>query len=174
MKFGRRRSDARTLVAQTVLMVEQSAFRFRSPDMFGSAGYHVRVFRPTVERPILIVGDLGNHPAASVTNRFDEVGAIVTESLFGIPGVAAEALREVGRWILYYPDGAFGPSMMEDFTETWFEQGRSPQHPVLRSNHLSRDEVEESVGGPVRAWRARQYHPDRLAARGITVRRITA
>ncbi|MDT0393143.1 MULTISPECIES: hypothetical protein [Streptomyces] len=167
-----RRTAEPTLVDEAVLVIDQHALPYRSPDWYGHANYHVRVFRPeNVRKPIVVMGDLSNDPVASITNKCPEVTAIVANLVLGRPGVHPGRLEDHARWVTYFPAGTFG----ESFTEVHgFDvvPGYEPQLVTNRYRHLRREDAEELVGGSLRTWQGRHYTVAKLQRRGVRVMRV--
>ncbi|MBM2620559.1 hypothetical protein JIG36_34165 [Actinoplanes sp. LDG1-06] len=163
------------MIAEAVLVVDEAALMRRSPDSFGKAAYHLRVFGPGAGLPVIILGDLGNHYAASVTNRFDEIAFIVLQWALKRRGHSHAELRSLARWVEYYCEGAHGGSLPESFAEIWFDPPSRPGgFPALRSQQLYHDDIEKMAGGRVASWRARDYTAEVLTRRGIGVIRAGA
>ncbi|MFK0068949.1 hypothetical protein [Streptomyces sp. NPDC091046] len=169
-----RRTSEPAPADEAVLVIDQHALPYRSPDWYGHANYHVRVFRPDgARKPVVVMGDLANAPVASITNKCPEVTAIVAHLLLGRPGVHPSRLDDHARWITYFPATGFN----ESFTEVHgFDvvPGYEPQLVTNRYRHLRREEAEELVGGPLRGWKQRHYTVARLQRRGVRVMRVHA
>jgi hypothetical protein len=169
--FGRK--GAGGTPSETLLIIEQHAFQYRSPDWFGDGAYYVRVFRPpSGDRPTVIIADTGNDPVASVTNRFDEIAVIASDRILGVPGVAAGDLTVLARWLDNWPAGTFGPSG-ETYNEVWFEGGKDATFPELRHRYLRHPEVEKLIGARVRPLQAKDCTRERLRRRGVREIRVT-
>ncbi len=172
MSLFRRKSEP-TLADEAVLVIDQYALPYRSPDWYGHADYHVRVFRPeNAQKPIVVMGDLANDPVASITNKCPEVTAIVADLVLGRPGVHPTRFEDHARWVTYFAatDG-FG----ESFTEVHgFDVVPGYRPPLVknRHRHLRREEAEDLVGGALRAWRRRDYTVAKLQRRGVRVMRV--
>jgi hypothetical protein len=172
-----RRKSEPTLADETVLVIDQDALPYRSPQWYGHANYHVRVFRPgNAPKPIVIMGDVDNDPIASITNHCPGVAAIVADLVLGRPGVHPARLEDHARWLTYYPAGyPTGGKLGEQFCEVHdFEvkPGYEPMLVTLKYNDLRRDEVEGLVGGALRTWQQRDYTVAKLERRGIRVMRV--
>ncbi|WP_399892069.1 hypothetical protein ACGH7X_32610 [Streptomyces sp. BBFR51] len=167
-----RRTSEPTPADEAVLVIDQHALPYRSPHWYGEANYHIRVFRPgNVRRPIVVMGDLANVPIASISNKCPEVTAIVADLVLGRPGVHPSRLDDLARWVTYFPATKFG----ESFTEVHsFDvvPDYEPQLVTNRHRHLRREDAEELVGGPLRAWQQRHYTVAKLQRRGVRVMRV--
>ena len=109
-RFRRKSADEVVPAIEAVLVIHQHALSYRSSDWYGEAGYHVRVFVPeNAPRPVIVIGDLDNHPVASITDRCTEVAVIVANLVLGRPGVHPARLDDHARWVTYFPaDGVLG------------------------------------------------------------------
>lgn len=173
-RFRRGSADGPTLADQAVLVIDQYALPYRSPQWYGHADYHVRVFRPgDAPKPVVVMGDLNNDPIASITNKCPEVTAIVADLVLGRPGVHPTRLEDHARWLTYYAADGLGEQFCEvhDFAVVL---GYEPPLVTLKYNDLRRDEVENLVGGAVAAWRRRDYTVAKLERRGVRVMRVHA
>lgn len=151
--------------AEVSLVVAQSALRWRSPEQFGRGTYYVRAYRSRTGRlPVIIIADSGNDPAASSSNRFDEIAVMAARVITG-DQTGPEALAGVATWIDCRP--AHGP-----FGETYYEMsfpsaGRGGHPPTSR--YLRHAEVEELVDGSVEPLTFEDCAPTRLRKRGVQV-----
>jgi hypothetical protein len=174
-RFRRRSADGPALADQAALVIDQYALPYRSPQWYGHANYHVRVFRPAdAPKPIVVMGDLDNNPVASITNKCPEVTAIVADLVLGRPGVHPTRLEDHARWLTYYAatDG-LGEQFCEvhDFTVVL---GYEPPLVTLKYTDLRRDEAESLVGGAIAMWQRRDYTVAKLERRGVRVMRVHA
>src|SRR5262245_4617529 len=115
-RFRRRSTDEPTLADDAVLVIDLRALpRWWPLFLSGRATYHVRVFRPeNVSKPVVVMGDLGNDPDASITNICPHVTTIVADQVLGQPGVHLTRLEDHARWLTYYPDDdVFGERFCE-------------------------------------------------------------
>lgn len=155
--------DGNTLTYETVLTGGPRVWRFIP--LAGS--YYVRVFRSsTFAKPVVLVADTGNDPAASVVNRVDEVCAILADALFQLPGVALAQLDAVARWVTVMPAGLHGPSFGETFNLVTFDNGRP------RNQYLRHSEVEDLVGDRVCQLTAADCTVEALTKRGVPTMRV--
>jgi hypothetical protein len=172
-RFRRKSADETMPDDEAVLVIDQYALPYRSPDWYGHANYHVQVFRPAnAPKPIVIMGDLDNNPVASITNKCPEVTAIVANLVLGRPGVHPSQLEDHARWLTYYPaDGNF----IEQFCEVHnFDEvpGYEPPLVTLKYKSLQRHEAEDLVGGTLGTWQRRDYTVAKLQRHGIRVMRV--
>jgi len=172
-RFRRRPTDQPAPVDEAVLVIDQHALPYRSPQWYGHANYHVRVFRPDGSpKPVVVMGDLDNVPIASITNKCPEVTAIVADLVLERPGVHPNRLGDHARWLTYY---AADGGMDEQFYEVHgFYQvpGYTPPLVTHESDPLWREEAENLVGGVLAAWRRRDYTVAKLGRRGVRVMRV--
>ncbi|MGY4770350.1 hypothetical protein ACXC9Q_25845 (plasmid) [Kribbella sp. CWNU-51] len=91
---GASQHDGPTLHSEVVL-------EWRMPDKFNESRFHIRVFRPAGELPVVVMGDMGDNHSQSITNAVEEVAAVVAEEL--LDGAAHDAFR----WVQLYPPGQF-------------------------------------------------------------------
>jgi len=172
-RFRRKSADEPTLEDEAVLVIDQYALPYRSPHWYGHANYHVRVFRPeNVPKPIVVMGDLDNHPIASITNKCPEVTVIIANLVLGRPGVHPTRLEDHARWLTYYPaDGTLGERFCEvhDFDVV---PGYEPPLVTLKYNDLRRDEAKDLVGGALGTWQRRDYTVAKLQRRGTRMMRV--
>jgi hypothetical protein len=73
---GDGQKDGPALDAEVVL-------EWRMPGMANESRFHVRVFRPSGRLPVVVIGDMSDNHAQSITNVVGEVAAVVTEYLLG-------------------------------------------------------------------------------------------
>lgn len=172
-RFRRGSAGKSSLVDEAVMVIDQHALPYRSPDWYGHANYHIRVFRPAgAPQPIVVMGDLSNNPIASVTNKCPEVMDIVANLVLGMPGLHPTQLEDHARWLTYYTaDGGIG----EQYTEVHsFEVvgAYSPPLVKLRYRTLWPGEANELVGASLRAWRRSDYTAKKLERRSVRVMRV--
>uniref|UniRef100_UPI003F4918A2 hypothetical protein n=1 Tax=Amycolatopsis sp. CA-096443 TaxID=3239919 RepID=UPI003F4918A2 len=145
-------ADGPTLAGEAVLQV-------RLPGKFNEGRYHVRVFQPPNQKPVVVIGQLADNQSGSITNQAEELAATVAETL--LDGAASDAVT----WVLAYPDGLFGGTGRGDieavrFTKPFAEpEWEFPDH----------DRLEALAGGPVKRWHASTYTVGHLAAAGVRV-----
>lgn len=153
-------------IAELLLVVAQDALRWRSPQWFGQGAYYVRAYRPeSGDLPVMIIADTGNDPAASSTNRFDEIAVLAAEAVTGIPQIRLEDLGKTATWIDCIPaHGSFG----ETYYEMSFGSTGSGRHSPT-SRYLRHAEVEELVKGSVESLTFEDCAPTRLRKRGVRV-----
>lgn len=172
-RFRRESPGMSTLVDEAVMVIDQHALPYRSPHWYGHADYHIRVFRPAgAPKPIVIMGDLGNDPIASITNKCPEVTDIVANLVLGMPGLHPTQLEDHARWLTYYTaDGNIG----ETYTEVHsFEVAGAYKPPIvnLRNRSLRPGEAAELVGASLPAWQRSDYTAKKLERRGVRVMRV--
>jgi hypothetical protein len=169
-RLRRKAADEVVPAMEAVLVIDQHVLSYRSSDWFGHANYHVRVFRPeNAPRPIVVIGDMDNHPFASITDRCAEVGVIVVNLLLGRPGVNPAGLDDHARWLTYFPaHGVPGERFCElhgfHFAPGYETLQVAPQHYDLR-----REDAERLVGGALGTWQRREYTVTNLERRGARV-----
>jgi hypothetical protein len=148
-RFRRRPAEEEaTPEVEAILVIDQHVLSYRSPDWYGHANYHVRVFRPEgFPRPVVLIGDLDNHPVASIVERCPEVMAIVANRVLG---------GQPARWLFYQPaDGALGERFGEAQNDRLYD--------------IRRDDAQGLAGGPLASWQRRDYTVTALEQRGIRV-----
>lgn len=173
-RLRRKPADQAVPVIETVLVIDQHALSYRTSDWYGHADYHVRVFLPAgAPRPIIVIGDMDNHPAASITERSAEIGVIIANLVLSRPGVDPARLDDHARWLTYFPaDG--GPG--ERFSELHgfhYLPGHETALVAPQFYPLRREEAEGMAGGALGAWHRRDYtvtNLQRNQARIIPVR----
>jgi hypothetical protein len=151
---GADQDDGPTLDTEAVL-------EWRMPGKANQCRFHIRVFRPAGELPVVVMGEMGDNHSQSITNAVEEVAAIVAELL--LDGAAHDTVR----WVQLYPPGqASGPHSEDGLiqTVTFDEPYRSPSWA-----YCTREELEELAGGAVRSWHASDYTVPVMTRRGIPV-----
>ena len=122
--------------------------------------YHVRVFRPPTHRTTVVLGQLTDNGAQSVTNGVEHLARFVA---------ALELERAelaTARWVQYDPAPAFAaPSRQDDFTSVEFEQPEQLSGPSWQ--HLDPMRLQEDLQGGVQRYMAREYNSITLRRRGV-------
>ena len=151
---GASQLDGPTLDTEVVLA-------WRMPGMVNESRFHIRVFRPSDELPVVVMGNMGDNHSQSITNAAAEVAAVVAEELLG--GAAHDSVR----WVQVHPPGQFlGPN-----SESGMIQAVRFEQPYRRPRwrHQTHDELEELVGGAVRIWHSSDYTVPVMTERGIPI-----
>lgn len=140
-------------------LLEEVVLQFRLLGMFNDGRYHVRVFQPPNEKPVVVIGQLADNQSDSITNQAEELAATVAEVLLD------NAPHDTVTWVLAYPDGLFGGTARGDVEAVRF--GTPFANPEW--DHINHDKLEALTGGPVKRWHASNYTAPRLAAAGMRV-----
>lgn len=126
-----------------------------------TASYHVRVFEPAGQRPLVIIGELGDSNSTHLNNAIEAVAAMVSDHLLGIrdPGAVT--------WVQYEPAEEFYSSYVEDDDADTARYDREDEAHVIefapgyttmtRNKKASHDDIEQLAGGPVRRWHVYDY-----------------
>lgn len=151
---GASQHDGPTLDTEAVL-------DWRMQGCANQSRFHVRVFRPAGELPVVVMGQMGDNHSQSITNAVEEVAAVVAELLLG--GAAHDTVR----WVQLYPPGRFGGP----HSEAGLIQAVRFDEPYgsPRWGHRTHDELEELAGGAVRSWHSSDYTIPAMTQRGIPV-----
>jgi hypothetical protein len=147
-------SDGPTLDTEVVL-------EWRMLGMVNESRFHIRVFRPSGELPVVVMGDMGDNHSQSITNAVEEVAAVVAAELLG--GAAHDSFR----WVQVSPPGQFrGP-----YSDSGVIQAVRFEKPYERPRwrQLTHNELEQLVGGAVRIWHASDYTAAAMTERGVPI-----
>ena len=151
---GASQDDGPTLDTEVV-------FQWRIPCLVNESRFHTRVFRPAGERPVVVMGDLGDNRSQSITNVVDLVAAVVAEELLG------GATHDSFQWVQVEPPGRFHGTASESgvIQAVTFESpyGRP------RRQHLTHHELEQLAGGAVRLWHSSGYTVAAMTERGVPI-----
>ncbi|TDD15424.1 hypothetical protein E1218_31490 [Kribbella turkmenica] len=151
---GAGRHDGPTLDAEVVL-------EWRMLGMANESRFHVRVFRPPGERPVVVMGDMDDNRSQSITNTVEEVAAVVAAELFD--GAAHDSFR----WVVVYPPGKFrGPGSESGVIKAVrFEEpyGRP------RWRDCTHDDLVQLVSGAVRIWHSSEYTVPVMTQRDVPI-----
>ncbi|MEV4262479.1 hypothetical protein [Kribbella sp. NPDC049584] len=151
---GASQYDGPTLATEVVL-------EWRMLGMVNESRFHVRVFRPSGELPVVVMGDMSDNHSQSITNAVEEVAAVVAAELLG--GAAHDSLR----WVQVSPPGRFrGPH-----SDSGVIQAVRFEKPYRRPHwqQLTHGELEQLAGGAVRIWHASDYTVAAMTKRGIPI-----
>jgi hypothetical protein len=169
-RFRRKPADEVVPAMEAVLVIHQHALSYRSSDWYGYANYHVRVFLPeNARRPIIIVGDMDNHPVASITERPAEIAVIVVNLLLGRPGVHPARLDDHARWLTYFPADSVPGERFGELHGFHVVPGYETPFVAPQHYNLRREEAEGLVGGALGTWQRREYTAANLERRGARV-----
>lgn len=151
---GASQHDGPTLDTEVVL-------QWRMPCMVNESRFHIRVFRPSGERPVVVMGDMGDNRSQSITNVVEVVAAVVAEELLG--GATYDSFQ----WVQIEPPGRFhGPA-----SESGVIQAVKFESPYGRPRlqHLTQDELEQLAGGAVHMWHSSGYTVAVMTKRGVPI-----
>jgi hypothetical protein len=151
---GTSQHDGPTLDSEVVL-------EWRMPGKANECRFHIRVFRPAGELPVVVMGDMGDNHSQSITNAVEEVAAVVAEEM--LDGADHDAIR----WVQLYPPGQFhGPD-----SESGLIQAVRFEKPYGAPGwrYLTHEELEELAGGEVRSWHSRDYTVPVMTNRGVPI-----
>jgi hypothetical protein len=132
----------------------------RSAPFGWPAVYHVRVFRPTRQRPLVIVGELGDNHSTHLNNCIEDVAGLISEHMLGTRDPDAFT------WVQYDPAEEFyseyddhdGDSTRYDREDQAVLTGFEPDFTnTTRRKRIGHDELEQLAGGPVRRWHVHDY-----------------
>jgi hypothetical protein len=151
---GASRHDGPTLDTEVVL-------EWRMPGMVNESRFHVRVFRPSGELPVVVIGEMGDNRSQSITNVIAEVAAVVAEDLLG--GAAHDSFR----WVQVNPPGQFlGPDSESGVIQA--VQFEEPHGRPQWRNH-THAELEQLAGSAVRTWHSSDYTVAVMIKRGVPI-----
>lgn len=169
---GQIHNEAATVCAGTFdgpTLIEQAVLVYALPRTHGPGRYHVRVYAPTVETRLVVLGDLTDNRSTSLTNGIDEVAKIVSHKLLG--DIASDRII----WATYDAAGQFGYSR-ESGSERdmcWISSFTDPDAlSGFRLGPCTHEELETLAGGPVRRWHVRDYTSDLVHEEGARMLRI--
>lgn len=140
-------------------LVQEAVLQFRLLGMFNEGRYHVRVFQPPNQKPVVVIGQLADNQSDSITNQAEELAATVAEVLLD------DAPHDAVTWVLAYPDGLFGGAGHGEVETVSFGSSFAAPH----WGHIDHDRLEALAGGAVKRWHASDYTVTRLAAAGVRV-----
>jgi hypothetical protein len=139
---GGDQDDGPTLDTEAVL-------EWRMPGYSNECRFHIRVFRPAGELPVVVMGQMGDHRSQSIMNCVEEVAAVVAELL--LDGAAHDTIR----WVQLFPPGQVdGPRSEAGLIQT-VVFGKPYGSPDW--SFTTHDQLEEVAGGPVRRWHSSDY-----------------
>ena len=151
---GASQCDGPTLDKEVVLA-------WRMLGMVNESRFHIRVFRPSGELPVVVMGDMRDNHSQSITNVVEEVAAVVAAELLG--GAAHDSVQ----WVQVSPPGEFrGP-----YSDSGVIQAVRFEKPYGRPRwrQLTHDELVQLVGGAVRIWHASEYTVASMTERGVPI-----
>jgi len=145
-----------------------SQYLVRCSPIGWTASYHVRVFRPAGQRPLVILGELGDSNSTHLNNAVEAVAALVSDHLLGTCDPDAVT------WVQYEPAEEFysrydenenadvtRPDREDQAYIIEFEPGFTGMTYRQRADH---DEIQRLAGGPVRRWHVYDYTLAAVAA----------
>ena len=154
-------SDAISLGAQYLVNCSPLAW---------TACYHVRVFRPQGQRPLVILGELGDNHSTHLNNAIEAVAATVSEHLLGACDPDAVT------WVQYEPTEEFYSRYDQDDNADAASYGREDQAYVIefaagfatmtRRQRAGHDQLQRLAGGSVRRWHVYDYTMANVTADG--------
>ncbi|MFI5736082.1 hypothetical protein ACIA49_38570 [Kribbella sp. NPDC051587] len=151
---GADKNDGPTLDTETVL-------EWRMPGYSNDCRFHIRVFRPDGQLPVVVMGQMGDHHSQSIMNCVEEVAAVVGELL--LDGAAHDTVQ----WVQMFPPGSVGgPSAEAGLIQA---VGFAKPYGSPNWNFLTHDELENLAGGPVRRWHSSGYTVPAMTQRGIPI-----
>jgi hypothetical protein len=125
-----------------------------------SAAYHVRIFQPPRQRPLVIIGELGDSYSTSVTNGAEAIASAVSVHILRTRDENAAV------WVQYEPaEHWFYPPDPDD-SERAGIPGREDEAKILSFTPgfggvgwqlIDHEKLEELAGGPVRRWHTYDY-----------------
>jgi hypothetical protein len=125
-----------------------------------TACYHVRVFDPAGQRPLVIIGELGDSHSPHLNNAIETVAALVSEHLLGTGDPDAVTWAQYGpaeEWYSRHDEDddttVRGDSQDEAFVID-FAPGFATTGHSWKTGH---DELQRLAGGPVRRWHVYDY-----------------
>ncbi|HEY3561795.1 MAG TPA: hypothetical protein VGL05_30225 [Kribbella sp.] len=151
---GGDQDDGPTLDTETVL-------EWRMPGYSNECRFHVRVFRPAGQLPVVVMGQMGDHRSQSIMNCVEEVAAVAGELL--LDGAAHNTIR----WVQMFPPGSVdGPRSEAGLIQSvvFDKPYGSPDW-----SYCTHDQLEELAGGPVRRWHSSDYTLPTMTQRGIPI-----
>jgi hypothetical protein len=135
-----------------------------------TSAYHVRVFEPAGQRPLVIIGELGDSHSTHLNNAIEAVAAAVSEHL--LDGRGPDAVT----WAQYEPAEEFYSRYEEDEDADAASDDREDLAYVIgfaagftttnSKKKASPDELERLAGGPVRRWHVYDYTMAAVTADG--------
>jgi hypothetical protein len=149
---GASQHDGPTLDTEVVL-------EWRMPCLVNESRFHIRVFRPPGELPVVVMGEMGDNRSQSITTVVEVVAAVVADELLG--GTPYDAVR----WVQFEPPGQFHGPRSESGVIRSVQFGEP--HP--RRRKLTSDELEQLAGGAVRTWHSSDYTVATMRERGVPV-----
>ena len=151
---GADQNDGPTLATEAVL-------EWRMPGYSNECRFHIRVFRPAGQLPVVMMGQMGDHRSQSIMNCVEEVAAVVSELLLN------GATHNTIRWVQQFPPGTVdGPRSEAGLIQT-VVFGKPYGSPDW--SFTTHDQVEELAGGPVRRWHSSDYTVATMTQRGIPI-----
>jgi hypothetical protein len=130
-----------------------------------SAVYHVRIFQPPRQRPLVIIGELGDSHSTSITNGAEAIASAVSEHILRTRDENAAV------WVQYEPaeQWFYPPGPGDDSERAGMHTsilGREDEAKILSFTpgfagvgwqRIDHEKLEELAGGPVRRWHAYDY-----------------
>ena len=130
-----------------------------------SAVYHVRIFQPPRQRPLVIIGELGDSHSTSITNGAEAIASAVSEHILRTRDENAAV------WVQYEPaEQWFSPPDPDDDSERANVHAGifsredeaellnfTPGFASVGWQRIDHEKLEELAGGPVRRWHAYDY-----------------
>jgi hypothetical protein len=125
------------------------------------AAYHVRIFQPPRQRPLVILGELGDNHSTNITNGAEVIASAVSEHILRTWDENAAV------WVQYEPaEQFFYPPNPDDDSDNASVFGREDAVKILRFTpgfasvgwqRIDHEKLEQLAGGPVRRWHVYDY-----------------
>ena len=126
-----------------------------------SAVYHVRIFQPPRQRPLVLIGELGDSHSTSITNGAEAIASAVAEHILRTRDENAAV------WVQYDPaEQFFYPPGADDSSDHASTFGREDEVQLLSFmpgfanvgwQRIDHGKLEQLAGGPVRRWHVYDY-----------------
>ena len=126
-----------------------------------SAVYHVRIFQPPRQRPLVLIGELGDSHSTSITNGAEAIASAVAEHILRTRDENAAV------WVQYDPaEQFFYPPGADDSSDHASTFGREDEAQLLSFmpgfanvgwQRIDHGKLEQLAGGPVRRWHVYDY-----------------
>lgn len=155
-------TDGPTLIAEVVLV-------YPLPRTHGPGRYHVRVYLPTPETRLVVLGDLTDNHSTSLHNGFEHVATMVRQKL--LASIASDRII----WVIYESAGRYGSSSATSGERDMRWVNGLTDRQALPGLHLgpcSHEELEALAGGSVRRWHVRDYTSVRVHEMGARILRV--
>jgi hypothetical protein len=141
------------------------------------AAYHVRIFQPPRQRPLVIIGELGDNHSTHVNNAAEAIASAVSEHILQTRDESAAV------WVQYEPAEQYYYSPgLDDASDSASGSGREDEAKILSFTpgftdvdwrRIDHEKLEQLAGGPVRRWHVYDYTTAAITIAGAVPAELT-